>query len=65
MTDPTLQIQSEQTLRNWQKIVARYQVPDTRRSAWQIVNTLVPYFIVWGLMIVALNISYWLTIPLL
>ncbi|GIK56431.1 MAG: fatty acid desaturase [Chloroflexi bacterium] len=65
MTDPTPKIQSEQTLRNWQKIVARYQVPDTRRSVWQIVNTLVPYFIVWALMIVALNVSFWLTIPLI
>ncbi|MBX3060569.1 MAG: fatty acid desaturase [Anaerolineae bacterium] len=65
MTDPTPKAQSEQTLRNWQKIVARYQIPDTRRSVWQIVNTLVPYFIVWGLMIVALNISFWLTIPLI
>lgn len=65
MTDKNSQIQSEQTLRNWQKIVAQYQTPDPRRSIWQIVNTLVPYFVVWGLMIVALNISFWLTIPLI
>lgn len=64
MTDPTLQMQSEQTLRNWQKIVARYQTPDPRRSVWQIVNTLVPYFIVWALMILALQVSYWLVLPL-
>lgn len=65
MADQTPQIQSEQTLRNWQKIVARYQTPDPRRSLWQIVNTLVPYFIVWALMILALQVSYWLVLPLI
>ena len=26
----------------WQKTVAKYQDPDTRRSWWQVINTLVP-----------------------
>lgn len=49
---------------NWQKIVAPYKIPDTRRSLWQIANTLIPYFLLWILMILASTISFWLTLPL-
>src|SRR2546428_13967962 len=48
----------------WKQIVARYQRPAIGRSTWQIVNTLVPYAILWYLMYRSLAISYWLTVPL-
>lgn len=32
--------------RAWKTAVAPYQKPDLRRSLWQIVNTLVPYFLI-------------------
>ena len=38
------------------------QKPILRSSIWQLVNTLVPYFVLWGLMIWSLGISYWLTL---
>ncbi|MBC8334634.1 MAG: fatty acid desaturase [Anaerolineales bacterium] len=47
---------------DWRKIVSKYQVADTWRSVWQIVNTLVPYFILWGIMFWSVGISYWLTL---
>ena len=28
----------------WVKVVAPYQKSDVRKSAWQLINTLVPYF---------------------
>jgi omega-6 fatty acid desaturase (delta-12 desaturase) len=37
---------------------------DTKRSIWQIVNTLVPYVALWVLMVLSLDISYWLTLLL-
>jgi len=49
---------------DWRKIVSKYQVADTWRSVWQIVNTLVPYFILWGVMFWSVGISYWLTLLL-
>lgn len=52
-------------LARWQKAVAPYQVPNLRRSLWQIVNTLIPYLILWVIMARTLEISYWLTLPLL
>jgi omega-6 fatty acid desaturase (delta-12 desaturase) len=48
----------------WQKIVAHYTRPDLPRSIWQIINTLIPYFVLFYLSIRSLEISLWLTIPL-
>jgi omega-6 fatty acid desaturase (delta-12 desaturase) len=48
----------------WQPIVAKYAKPHLGRSLWQIANTLIPYFILWGLMIWSIQISYWITLAL-
>ena len=48
----------------WKKIVARYQKPSVGRGLWQVVNTLVPYAILWYLMYLSLAVSYWITAPL-
>jgi len=50
--------------KTWRKIVNSYQQPDVRKSIWQLVNTLVPYFALWVLMYYALDISYWLVLAL-
>jgi omega-6 fatty acid desaturase (delta-12 desaturase) len=63
---PKTGVDSTQTGGNsaWQEIVARYQQPSLWRSLWQIVNTLVPYSVLWYLMSRSLTMSYWLTLPL-
>lgn len=48
----------------WRSIVAKYQQPSTKRAVWQLVNTLVPYALLWYLMYLTLEVSLWLTIPL-
>lgn len=48
----------------WQDIVARYARPDLGRSIWMILNTFVPFFSLWYLMIRSVGISYWLTLLL-
>jgi len=48
----------------WQPIVAKYAKPHLGRSLWQMANTLIPYFILWGLMIWSVQISYWITLAL-
>lgn len=48
----------------WQELTAAYQKPDTRRSLWQVANSVVPYLILWYLMYRSLEISYWLTLGL-
>src|SRR5512146_1674080 len=46
------------------EIGAKYQKPSTGRSVWQIVNTLVPYAILWYLMYGSVAMSWWITVPL-
>jgi omega-6 fatty acid desaturase (delta-12 desaturase) len=61
MTEP---IQNENTPAVWKQIVAKFQEPSLPRAAWQLVNTLGGYAILWYLMYLALPISWWLVLPL-
>ncbi|RLD97027.1 MAG: fatty acid desaturase, partial [Bacteroidetes bacterium] len=60
----TLKENSSPAAKTWRKIVNEYQNPNIRKSVWQLVNTLVPYLILWILMVYLIDISYWLVIPL-
>jgi acyl-lipid omega-6 desaturase (Delta-12 desaturase) len=48
----------------WKALVAEYQKPSTWRALWQIIDTVVPYAAIWGLMYWSLSVSWWITIPL-
>ena len=48
----------------WKAIVARFQRPSRARASWQLINTLVPYALLWVAMAYALTVSYWLVVPL-
>lgn len=45
-------------------MVRKYNTPDVKKSIWQIVNSLVPYMLLWYLMYLSLEISYLLTLGL-
>jgi omega-6 fatty acid desaturase (delta-12 desaturase) len=49
----------------WRRIVAKYETPSIPRGVWQAANTLIPYFVLWGLIHWALSISFWLAAPLM
>lgn len=44
--------------------LAKYRVSDTRKSVWQLVNTLVPFLAVYVLALLSLQWSYWITLGL-
>jgi acyl-lipid omega-6 desaturase (Delta-12 desaturase) len=48
----------------WQGIVAKYAYPETWRSVWQVLNSLIPFMLGWYLMYRSLEIGYWLTLIL-
>jgi omega-6 fatty acid desaturase (delta-12 desaturase) len=48
----------------WQGIVSKYAYPETWRSVWQIINSVIPFFIGWYLMYRSLEVGYWLTLLL-
>src|SRR3989338_3969087 len=57
---------AEKELRSlpWQKVLSKYQSPRRLKSIWQLVNTIVPYVVLWYLMYLSLSVSYWLTLGL-
>jgi acyl-lipid omega-6 desaturase (Delta-12 desaturase) len=62
--DNAFPFKDPQLRKNWRGLVSHYAQSDWRRSVWQLVNTLVPYFILLGLMVWSLQYSYWLTLAL-
>ena len=54
----------QKTKSDWIEIVKRYQKPHIGKSTWQIINSLVPFLIIWVLMYFSLRVSYWLTLGL-
>lgn len=48
----------------WRETVARFVEPDLKQSLWQVINTLIPYFMCWVAMVYSLQVSYWLTLLL-
>ena len=48
----------------WQAVVKHYQQASIPRSIWQVVNTFIPFLVLWYLAYRSLEISYWLTLLL-
>ena len=48
----------------WQAVVSKYAYPETWRSLWQVINSLVPFMVMWYLMYRSLTVGYWLTLIL-
>jgi omega-6 fatty acid desaturase (delta-12 desaturase) len=51
----------------WYKNLTRYDALDLRRAVWQLVNTFVPFVLLWVVMVLLLRrgYSYWLILPLM
>ena len=49
---------------NWTSIIRRYTQPDSVKSWWQVINSFVPYLLLWVLMIYSIKYSYWITLAL-
>ena len=64
MTDDSTPAKRPADVAAWKEIVAKYQQPSVPRAAWQIVNTLVPYALLWYFMYLSLPVSWWLVVPL-
>ena len=57
-------IETDRSAVAWRRAVDPFQHANKQRSAWQLVNTLIPYLVLWILMYRSLFISYWLTLAL-
>src|ERR1700760_3725668 len=43
---------------------AKFQMPSLGKAQWQILNSFVPYVMLWIGMVYAMHVSYWLALPL-
>jgi acyl-lipid omega-6 desaturase (Delta-12 desaturase) len=50
--------------KSWQSVITRYNKPRISLSIWQLINSIIPYLLLWVLMIYTIRISFWLTLPL-
>ena len=64
MTDDLMEGKEQVDNAVWKEIVAKYQQPSILRALWQIINTLVPFALLWYLMYLSLPVSWWLVVPL-
>lgn len=55
---------ANRALESWREVVARYSVPSTGRSVWQLVVTVGSLLGLFGVMYGLSRISYWLALPL-
>jgi acyl-lipid omega-6 desaturase (Delta-12 desaturase) len=51
-------------MENWQQIVKKYQIPNTKIAIWQMITSFLPFIGLWALMYLSLSVSYWLTLSL-
>jgi len=47
---------------SWMEIVSKYNFSDPFKSWWQVINSVVPYLLLWAAMIWSLEVSYFLTL---
>ena len=48
----------------WRQDIASFEKPQIRHSVRQIINTILPVFLLWYLAYASLSVSYWLTLGL-
>ena len=49
---------------NWKAVVARFQVSSAAKASCQLLNSIVPYVLLWYLMYKSLALSHWITLSL-
>jgi acyl-lipid omega-6 desaturase (Delta-12 desaturase) len=54
--------QIDNQVQEWIQVVSGYNYPDPARSWWQVINSVVPYIMLWFLMYYSLSFSYLLTL---
>ncbi len=48
----------------WKNLVSRYQKSQFRKSIWQLLNSFIPFVLIWILMLYALDYGWWITLLL-
>jgi omega-6 fatty acid desaturase (delta-12 desaturase) len=59
-------VKTHLTQLNWYQALAKYERPNPYKATWQLLDTFVPYIVLWIFMVcmVRMGVSYWCTLPL-
>ncbi len=52
------------SVRHVREAVGPFERPTAWRSIWEVANTLIPFIVLWYLMYLSIDVSYWLTLAL-
>jgi omega-6 fatty acid desaturase (delta-12 desaturase) len=57
---------SQITSKDWETAIKVHAQPNLQKAIWQLINTFIPYIVLWGLMIFTIQqgYSYWITLGL-
>ncbi|MBD2848610.1 fatty acid desaturase [Paenibacillus sp. IB182496] len=58
-------MESVQEFTQWKKEMAKYSKADIKKSIWQLVNTIIPFVLLWGCAYISLTVSIWLSLALI
>jgi acyl-lipid omega-6 desaturase (Delta-12 desaturase) len=58
----TMSEQSKNSIRDWKKKLEAYERPRVSASVGQLINSVGPFLLLWGLAYLSLDISFWLTL---
>jgi omega-6 fatty acid desaturase (delta-12 desaturase) len=67
----SVQTNTHKGIRNYKqqlnKMLVPYRVPQNGKAVWQLINTVIPYFLLWGIMVYLLKIgiTFWYILPLI
>ena len=50
--------------KEWMQKIAKYNNPDVNKSIWQVVNSVGPFLLLWGIMLYAYQFSPWISLAL-
>src|SRR5580700_1717107 len=67
MTPQPVELKKQVTQSEWYRSLTRYEKSDTRKTTWQLVNTIVPYLGTWAVMVAMLkhHLPYYSIIPVM
>ena len=67
MTSQPVELKKQVTQSEWYKSLLKYEKSDSRKTTWQLINTLAPYALAWVAMVEMLKhgLPYYAIIPVM
>ncbi len=66
MQSETVDLKKQIAQSDWYKGLSKYEKPNVPKATWQILNTFIPYFALWAVMVrmLQVGVSFWYILPI-